>query len=40
MVEEAGMAAAPVSDNQAGESKETIRKDFPETWIWDLVSVG
>ncbi|XP_015250542.1 PREDICTED: pregnancy zone protein-like [Cyprinodon variegatus] len=26
--------------SQVGEATETIRKDFPETWIWDLVSVG
>lgn len=22
------------------EKKETVRKFFPETWIWDLVPVG
>lgn len=23
-----------------GQKKETVRKFFPETWIWDLVPVG
>lgn len=26
--------------NQNEETKETIRTFFPETWIWELVSVG
>ncbi|XP_070827272.1 alpha-2-macroglobulin-like protein 1 isoform X3 [Chaetodon trifascialis] len=29
----------PVED-QAGMTKETIRTHFPETWIWELVTVG
>ncbi|XP_043975302.1 alpha-2-macroglobulin-like protein 1 isoform X1 [Gambusia affinis] len=40
MVEEMDHASAPVSNNPAGIPKETIRKNFLETWIWDLVSVG
>ncbi|XP_036005772.1 alpha-2-macroglobulin-like protein 1 isoform X1 [Fundulus heteroclitus] len=39
MVDEVDLAAAPVSA-PAGMPKETIRKNFIETWIWDLVSVG
>ncbi|XP_054901694.1 alpha-2-macroglobulin-like protein 1 isoform X1 [Poeciliopsis prolifica] len=40
MVEDVVMLAAPASNNQAGIPKETIRTNFLETWIWDLVSVG
>lgn len=31
--------SAPDED-QAGMTKETIRTYFPETWIWELVSIG
>lgn len=36
---EAGMAMEAVEDG-AEMTKETIRTYFPETWIWELVSVG
>ncbi|XP_042270737.1 alpha-2-macroglobulin-like protein 1 isoform X1 [Thunnus maccoyii] len=37
--EEAG--AAPLSvEEKSGKTKETVRTFFPETWIWELVSVG
>lgn len=32
-----GNDEAPTKDE---EPKETIRSFFPDTWIWDLVSVG
>lgn len=35
LVGEAGLPSAA-----AKPTKETIRTYFPETWIWDLVSVG
>lgn len=35
----AGMTKEIVKD-PAGMTKETIRTYFPETWIWELVSVG
>ncbi|KAK5621424.1 hypothetical protein CRENBAI_006807 [Crenichthys baileyi] len=40
MVDDVRVSAAPVSDNQAGKPEETIRTNFPETWIWDLVFLG
>ncbi|XP_008278792.1 alpha-2-macroglobulin-like protein 1 isoform X2 [Stegastes partitus] len=36
---EMGRPGIPV-EGHAGSNKETIRTYFPETWIWELVSVG
>ncbi|XP_061574702.1 alpha-2-macroglobulin-like protein 1 isoform X2 [Cololabis saira] len=33
-------ASMPDGGGRGGNTKETIRKYFPETWIWDLVSIG
>ena len=33
-------AAEAGSARLHGESKESVRTHFPETWIWDLVAVG
>ncbi|MBN3294645.1 A2ML1 protein, partial [Polypterus senegalus] len=37
---EAGVGGAVFPGSQPDFAKETIRKFFPETWIWNLISVG
>lgn len=34
------LSAGGVQKGKDEEKKETVRTFFPETWIWDLVSVG